>query len=334
MNRKVTIGRTSIRPTAYGWMLLFLLVWIPLAGIATANNFLLLIFFLMVGLTVLSHWLALRNIGSVTLSRSYPEDLYAGTPFSVKYVFNSDAEPWGATTLEFEENAALARANGEIRCARVAANGSTGVTGYFSVSRRGDVIVGPGTLRSAFPFGLAEYSRKKGPSDPLLVFPRIQPVDEEMPIRSGSFGKGMERTDPFGTIPFQFREYVPGDPYKYIEWKKSASTGTLITKVMSDESAKEITIRLPEDASEAAISKAASLVVHFGRKRTPICLEGPGVRVGPGHGGEFVRHLLTMLARWEKVFIDATLRNRPRGIVVDVEQSGNLSWKGTGGSHE
>lgn len=323
-----------MRPTAYGWTLVFLLVWIPLAGIATANNFLLLIFFLMVGLAVLSHWLAMRNIRSVSLSRRFPEDVYAGTPFPVKYVFASDSAPWGAVTLKFQEAAPLTSTNGEVQCARVAANESTAVRGYFSTPCRGDVIVGPGTLQSAFPFGLAEYSRKNGPSDPLLVFPRIEPLYEDMPIRLGGLGTGLERIDPFGTVPFQFREYIPGDPYKHIEWKKTASTGTLITKVLSDEGAREITIRLPRGPSEEAISKAASLAVHFARKRTPICLEGPGVRVGPGHGGEFTRHLLTVLARWEHVAADAPLRDRPRGFVVEVEQSGSLSWNGPGGSHE
>jgi len=153
-------------------------------------------------------------------------------------------------------------------------------------------------------------------------------------MRLGGLGNGLERTDPLGTVPFQFREYAPGDQYKHIEWKKTASTGSLITKVLSEEGAKEITVRLPADASEEAISKAASLAVHFARKRIPICLEGPGVRVGPGHGGEFTRRILTLLARWEHGAIDIPPAETPRYLVVDVEQSGSLSWKGPGGSYE
>ena len=155
-------------------------------------------------------------------------------------------------------------------------------------------------------------------------------MEEDVPPWVGGSGKGLERPDPFGTIPYQFREYVPGDPYKHIEWKKTASTGGLITKVLSDEGAREITIRMPREASERTISRAASLVVHFARSGRPICLQGPGILLGPGRGKEFAVKLLTTLARWENTAGELALPDFSPDIVVEIGQAGEFVWRRSG----
>jgi uncharacterized protein (DUF58 family) len=319
-----------IRPTRPGWILLFLLLWIPATAIGTANNFLLIIFAMMVGLALVSHRLATKNIKTVQVSRRFPDEIFAGNVFTIRYVAKTDGRPWGAATLGFAEKPPLHSSTEGMTLPYLPPGEGISVNGYFSISSRGDKKILPGLLTSTFPFGLASYSRSCGPTESVLVFPRIHSVDADVPPWVGGLGKGLERPDPFGTIPYQLREYVPGDPFKHIEWKKTASTGGLITKVLSDEGAREVTIRMPRDASEATISRAASLVVYFGHSGRPLCLQGPGLLLGPGRGKEFAVKLLTTLARWENTTKKLALPDYSPDIVVEVGETGEFIWRRPG----
>jgi len=322
--------RLRIRPTLYGWILVFLLFWIPLTAIGTANNFLMIIFAMMVGLTLVSHRLARKNVRTVKLSRRFPEEIFADEVFTVRYLVKTDRRPWGAATLKLVEAPPLLGSPKGVTFSHIPPGEAVSVNGFFSVSSRGDKQIFPGLLTSSFPFGLASYSRRCGPAESVLVFPQIFSVAEDVPPWVGGSGKGLERPDPFGTIPYQFREYVSGDPYKHIEWKKTASTGGLITKVLSEEGAREINIRLPKEASERAISRAASLVVHFAQSGRPLCLQGPGLLLGPGRGKEFALKLLTTLARWDNTAGELALPDYSPDIVVEIGQTGDLLWRRSG----
>ncbi|MFH1117341.1 MAG: DUF58 domain-containing protein [Pseudomonadota bacterium] len=328
------MSKLSVRPTPYGWGMAFLLFWIPLTAVFTANNFLLIVFIMMIGLVAVSHKLAKRNIESLKVKRRLPSEIYAQTPFSIKYGLTSDHQLWGSVTVLFEESAPLEGTNDGVKFPRVPpAETKTGY-GYFVLPDRGDQTVSAGTLSSSFPFGLASYSRKCGDDEPVLVFPRIEPVADDIPLHEGGAGRGREQIDPLGTVPFFFRDYVPGDPYKHIDWKKTAQSGSLVTRILSEEGAREITLRLPADASERAISRAASLVVHFSRTAIPVALEGAGLRIEAGSGGEFSRKLLTILARWPNVPPTGSNSDPSRGVVVEIDDSGGFLWKRSGDGDE
>jgi uncharacterized protein (DUF58 family) len=331
---RVKIEPIKLRPTPYGWFLLFLLIWVLLAAMVTVNNFLYIIFTLMVGLVVVSHRLGKRNLSSITLFRRFPDEVFAETVFPLDYSLKSDQRPWGSFGLAFEETHLLRKAGPAVVFAQVPAAESVLMTGYFSIDGRGDRQIGPGTLLSTFPFGLARCSRPCGTTNTVLVFPKIQAVEDELPAWLGGMGRGMERADPFGVVPYLFRDYVPGDRYKHIDWKKSARTGALITRVLSDEGAREITIRLPGGASERAISRAASLVVHFGLSGRPVSLEGPGLKTEAGAGREFTRKLLTLLARWNDKPLPKSESGLDRGISVEIDESGEFRWSQSGERHE
>jgi uncharacterized protein (DUF58 family) len=328
--RSFGIYLTPFRLTQSGWVVAFLLVWLPLASFGSANNFLLIMFIMLVGLIYISHTMAVRNLFSVTVVRRFPEEIFADTLFPLHYLVRSNLTPWGASTLRFEEAISEKSMVGDVSFSHVPPGEATDITGFCTIPKRGDAIIYPGKLSSSFPFGLARYVRSCGESQAVLVFPKIEPVADAIPYYFGGSRRGVERADPFGTVPFHFREYIPGDPHKHIEWKKSARTGTLISKVLSEESAGEVTIRLPRDASERAISRAASLVVHFSRLASPVSLHGPGFSTGPGTGKDFSRTLLTILARWEEQSFRESAVDRSSGSTVSVDAHGNLRWESRG----
>lgn len=318
--------RLRIRPTQYGWMLLFLMLWIPLTALFTANNFLLIIFIMMVGFAAVSHLLAARNLRAVSISRHVPPEIYAQTPFTIVYRVRTTNKMWGAVTVRFSEEPPLEGAGRGMPLSRIPPDEDVVAAGTLTVATRGDKDVRPGLLTSSFPFGLAVYSRRCGQAQSILVYPKIEQLHDVIPVHLGALGTGLEKMDPFGTVPYLLRNYVPGDPYKHIDWKKTAQTGSLITRALSEDGARDVTIRLPRDASERAISRAASLVVHFVEKGTPVSLQGPGLAVGPATGKEHARQLLSILARWPSDLHAGSAWNQVGTAVVDVKASGDLAW--------
>jgi uncharacterized protein (DUF58 family) len=126
-------------------------------------------------------------------------------------------------------------------------------------------------------------------------------------------------------VPYLFRDYVPGDRYKHIDWKKTARTGSLVTKILSDEGAREIFIRLPAGASETAVSRAASLAVHFLLMGRTVSIEGPGLDIEPGRGRDFARHVLTVLARWNSA--EGSEQHASDTVAVSIDRSEEFRWE-------
>jgi len=319
-------NRIKVKLTVYGKILLFLLVWIPIAAVVTANNFLFIIFIMMIGLGVVSDRMARNNLKFHELSRRFSEDIYAATPFPLEYTVKGNSRKRPAFALEFLENAPLENRDLKVNFYRVESGEPGHATKFFSISSRGDKRIETGTLSSVFPFNLAVYSRPCGFSESILVFPHVERVDTDIPPELGRIGSGVERADPFGTIPYNFREYVSGDPFKHIDWKKSARTGALITRILSEYGGREICISLPRGASERAISRAASLIVHFGELGTPVSFRGPGVEIEAGAGREFTRKLLTILARWDNSPGEPPDIQHRRGATVTIDRSGEFVW--------
>jgi uncharacterized protein (DUF58 family) len=317
---------TKVKLTIYGKILLFLLVWIPIAAVVTANNFLFIIFIMMIGLGVVSDRMARNNLKFHELSRRFPEDIYAATPFPLEYIVRGPGRSRPAFALEFLENAPLENRDLKVNFYRVESVEPGHATKFFSISSRGDKRIETGTLSSAFPFNLAVYSLPCCLSEAIVVFPHIEPIGAEIPPEMGRIGSGMERADPFGTIPYNFREYVAGDPFKHIDWKKSSRTGVLITRILSEYGGREICVSLPPGASERAISRAASLIVHFGELGTPVSFRGPGIEIEAGSGREFTRKLLTILARWDNSPGETSDIQHRRGTTVTIDRTGEFVW--------
>lgn len=329
--KKQPSGRAKCRPTLYGWILIFLLGWLPMTAVGSANNFLFIVFVLLLGLALVSHWLGKRNVRLVSLSRRFPDEVFAGTPFPVLYVMQTDVRPWGAVTLKVTESEPLGFT--EPAGFPVVRPGEAQVFSHlFTIPSRGEHRVGLGLLESTFPFGLARYVRACGTPETLLVFPRIDAVKETIPLHAGGIARGRERSDLFGTIPFHFREYTAGDPYKRIDWKKTARTGELTTRVFSEEGSGIVIVALPRDASEEAISKAASLAVHCGDLGIPVSLKGPGFMIEAGVGKRHVRKLLTVLARWDRRADEVPRSREAAALVAEIDTTGGLTWKTSGGA--
>lgn len=221
--------------------------------------------------------------------------------------------------------------------------------------RRGRYLVGPTTLRTGDPLGLARHEVRLGDPEELIVYPRVVPLAR----------LGLPTRSPLATLPAvtpifedtsrlqSIRAYQRGDPPRRVHWRATARTGQLVVKQYQPAIARETMIcldlaesgysnaRFRHDAVELAIVVASSLANHaIVRDGLPVGLttqppplapgarqgpdDRPNLRLPPRHERAHLIHLLETLAIVEMTADPA----RPFADLVRPDWL-DLSWGGT-----
>ncbi len=149
----------------------------------------------------------------------------------------------------------------------------------ITCSRRGDHVFGPAEMVVADPFGFFEGRKTVGATERLIVYPRVFPLVPPRPETKSPFGDRARLSWLFDD-PIHYRgsrEYLPTDPFSRIDWKASARTGILHTRLQDASYAPEVALVLDvatvgqswegirRDVLERAIEVAASLITAFHR---------------------------------------------------------------------
>jgi uncharacterized protein (DUF58 family) len=133
-------------------------------------------------------------------------------------------------------------------------------------------------LSTRFPFAFLTKTRRLPLAREIIVYPRIEPVDdffEVLPIIRGEFetfarGRGYDL--------YRIREYMPEDSARHVDWKATAKSGSLKVREFSREDERKLRIVFDNPASgliseteyEEAVALAASLGWHFANENTEI----------------------------------------------------------------
>ncbi len=104
--------------------------------------------------------------------------------------------------------------------------------------RRGNVHLTGYILTKLDPFGLCKRQKILDNGDNLLVLPKLYPApqlffDGSRKYHQGGITAAQNRGDSNEFL--SLREYVAGDPVKYIDWKSTARTGRTMVKQYRDE---------------------------------------------------------------------------------------------------
>ncbi len=201
--------------------------------------------------------------------------------------------------------------------------------GYETVTRRftlacghrGVYAFGPAVLRSQDPLGLYRGVRDVPEKDTLIVYPKILPLSAD----------GLRDLYPFGKNPRSswihqdplflkmMRPYQPQDPLKHVDWKATARTGQLQTRVFDMAFGHRVmlclnlvTLKNPWDGIdtslfESLITTASSIAQELMSQGFSVGLVSNGISVDrqgyhflaecpPGNGSGGQRRLLSCLA--------------------------------------
>ncbi|MFH1775345.1 MAG: DUF58 domain-containing protein [Chloroflexota bacterium] len=204
---------------------------------------------------------------------------------------------------------------------------------------RGEYRLGPVRLRSGDIFGLFPREKLLARFEPLLVYPKIVPLDKlSLPLRQLVGEKGAPKSiyeDASRTMGA--RDYQPGDPLKRIHWKASARHGQLQARQYESTSSLNLSLILDvasfvgehpaanEETFELAVTTVASLAYQALGEKSPVGLMAnsvPEINIPTRSGRDQLRLILEALAR-----IEANSR-RPLSAQLDEYRS-SLPWGAT-----
>jgi uncharacterized protein (DUF58 family) len=187
-----------------------------------------------------------------------------------------------------------------------------------SSAERGYHLVGPGRIRSADLLGVFPGELSDDDRVPLVVYPRVFPLQDLGLDADHPFGDRKGR-NPVFEDPLRIaglREYRPGDPLRRIDWKATARTGDLQSRVYEPSATHQLYIMLNidtmahawegylKDELERAVSAAASVAVWAAGARFAVGLLANGsfpdsdrpIRLAPSRSRDQLTRVLEALA--------------------------------------
>jgi len=179
-------------------------------------------------------------------------------------------------------------------------------TQYINITfkHRGENAWGTVSLHSVFPFNFFTRFRWYSDASKFIVFPRLQQCRLSSLYRKERQLKGDHSTDKSGyeSDIISIREYVHGDPVKYINWKATAKTGELKTKELSSLTYQPIVIDFSTvdiEDKEQRISCIAYTIVQLTKRNIPIGLRLNGTFFAPSVSNAHKISMLRELALCE-----------------------------------
>jgi len=179
--------------------------------------------------------------------------------------------------------------------------------------RRGVWSVGPLTLRTIDPFGLAQREQQFGEPRTITVVPEVIPL-APLSVNIGAAG-GTAHTSSTrlgqGSDNLSPRHYVSGDSMRRIHWRATAHRGDLMVRQEEEESSPDALVILDrtarrwngedgesDPAFETAVSACASIALHLLHEGYSVdVLDSAGATLGTLRGHEDDRDdLLVALA--------------------------------------
>lgn len=290
----------------------------------------------------------------VTLTRSLSERrAFAGDPVTLTVELENRKLlplPWYEWRVAVPDDAVV---EGEHLAAAAAAGFSwihrRGAIGWYErqewtftvrIDQRGYHQFGPGSMQSADLLGLFPRSTSDDTRTHLVIFPRVYPLED----------LGFPAVRPFGEIKGRnpifedprriagVREYRPGDPLRRIDWKATARSGELRSRVYEPSASRQFYVLLNidtlshswegylKDELERAVSTAASISVWAAGAGHAIGLLANGsypgadrpIRLPPSSAADQVTRVLEALAMVQPLTLNdlADVVHRERGRIV------------------
>ena len=282
-----------IRINKAGTLYIVLTVLIGFSAVNTGNNLVYLIASALLSYMTVSGFFGKNNLRALDVQLALPAEVFAGTetPVGVRLECRRRWFPAFLVTVELSGTSVMfpyvRPRSAEIKHVPVA------------FGRRGVCTLSGIRVSSTFPFDFFTRSRTLEHRFEVLVFPkprRCSPwvLSGDPRIRSGD---ALTERAGYDSDILSIRDYVPGDPMKYISWKSTAKTGSLQTRELAAMEERPVVLhmdRLTTEDVEGALSCAVYWVLRLSRSGVPVGLILGGEFLSPGLSRA---HRLSMLRR-------------------------------------
>ncbi len=297
---------------------LFLLI---LLAVFTRETFVMVLLYLFVGVNVLGRWWSATVVSKATFSRLYDHKVFPGEQVPVRLeIRNGSWLPAVWMRVQDFFPIELAEVSTFSQVVSLGPRNEARLHYNLKAHKRGYYTVGPLMLSSGDLLGITGERSSEGPSDHLTVYPRVIPLTS-MKLPSRSPMGPMRHSQPIfedPTRPMGKRDYQAGDSLRRIDWKATATTGRMQTKLFEPSIALETAlflnlsladyqIRTRFDATELSIVVAASVANWviaqrqsaglYAHAHDPLSADSRPVPIHPRKGRAHLMRMLEIMAR-------------------------------------
>lgn len=170
-----------------------------------------------------------NNLSKIDIDIEFPQEIYAKSEFPIKITLKNKKRILPVFLMKVHIN------GNDLFFPYVDPKSSE--TRYLktSFSKRGKYVINNIYIYSVFPFNFFTRYKRLNNTFEFIVFPFLKECSIATLYEKDKKTKGDRTSDTIGydTDIISIREYVYGDPLKYINWKATAKTGKLKTKELS-----------------------------------------------------------------------------------------------------
>lgn len=307
--------RKSIDFSVTGLVYVAMMLFMGLAAMNSQANLLFGVFGLMVGILLVSGVVSLLVLRKLSLVRVLPDHAVVGKPLVVTYEITNEKNYWPSLSVTVAEldGAEGFRRQPQAYLLHAAAKHTAAVPVELLPRRRGLVTFDRYQVSTSFPFGFVKRAFDRRHRDTLLIYPALAEVSPRVLelFRSAESTGPMMRPRRGGTDEFYgVKEYRPGENPRWIYWRRSARTGTIVSREMTHVSPPRLMIlvdnhvSVPDaehfEAAERCVAIAASLANLALATGLPVGIaawDGEWTTIAPNRGKRHRRDLLTALAQ-------------------------------------
>jgi uncharacterized protein (DUF58 family) len=312
MHRKPSLD-FSVTGLVYCSMMMFM----GLAAMNSQASLLFGVFGLMIGILLVAGFISKVVLRRLELHRVLPELAVVGQTTTITYEFHNEKRFWPSLSVclaELDGAEAFTR-QPQSYMLHAAARQTATVPVEVMPKRRGLHEMDRYQLSTSFPFGFIKRAAERRQKDSVLVYPALGQVDPKFLTlcRSADTSGATMRPRRGGQDEFYgVKEHRAGENPRWIYWRRSARTGVLVAKEMTQVSPPRLLILVdtyidPEARTieahgnvERGIAMAASLASHAleaGLSVGLLAWSGEWNVVQPARGKRHRRDLLAVLAR-------------------------------------
>lgn len=292
-------------------------LFIGVAAMNSQTNLLFGMFGLMLGVLFVAAYISNFSLKNLEIHRNLPDQLVVGRQSSIVYSVANHKRFWPSISVavgEIDGCEAFTR-QPYAYLMHVAARLTAQVVVQFWPKRRGVHTLESCQISTSFPFGFIRRASVWRRKDMIVVLPAIADVDPRFLSMCISAQTSESRMRPRRGGHDEFygvKEYRGGENPRLIHWRRSARTGTLVVREMSQIALPRLlilvdTLRDPDEDNpptradiEKIIAMAAS-ATSFALDRgyaVGLCVwAGDWVLIPPGSDKHHRRNLLAMLAK-------------------------------------
>lgn len=257
---------------------------------------------------IVSGILSTLSLKKIQVYRTLPEHVFARKPFSIKVTLTNHKRLFPSYSLLVEDLSQSLSEKQKAYSIKIPAKGETTLWYTLIFDRRGYHPLGGLKISTGYPFGLCVRSKVLYSEEKVVVYPKIEPIDEgqsRSPFIEGELETAKKGS---GTDFSGIREYAPGDSSRLIHWKTTAKVSRLMVKEFTDEYQKKVSLIVdssyspswkekikPSDLQQAldnVADKAASYAWHFIHQNYQVQLITPLKTISFDQG---MAHLYSML---------------------------------------